>query len=1285
MSNETNRLLAELVAANAARGPLPNNKQVQGMSSLILSQVPPQKPWDSGAKSAKDSRGPSFVNRVMDILSRPLYGVMNAATGAVERMKKESPAEGAFEAARVLSPITNPAMLKDIWQGVSGKEKTTGRDFLKATEIDQHLPGPANAALAFGLDVGADPLTYVGGIGLAGKLGKSAKTSTEALHALEQGTQKSAQSLSEEISRKAARQATEQAEIVPKAGEPAPLPGTPPRLFQAGPGPVGLAEQAAREGRIAEGIPEAPRGVTRLDNPNSESALLQQDLEKAELAISGIKDPAEKARQLDSLNAGKRQLEELLKAEKSGIPVKKPMLALEAATPEVKAQKNALEELLSLNQHRAETKNPVIKGQLKKDIAEASAGTDIKDVIKEARNPVVPFGKTTIGTKWVDEAKKAAQTFLKNNRTGEINHIGQSRLYDRILNAASKVRSDRRAFHVLQMLRVAEDEILGAGRKLVDSEGISVRLSDVANMMGGPRALNTKLVDDFRRAIPNYHIEDLKTNVTTPQLVEEVIDPVVKTGADLASVAKDLPPSQTVQLGSQLSKELSKIAENAGASAREAGTAKRFIDELFNPHRDQLYSDVQKQARNLVRQSASGEVNASALHRVSEDVYKALGENPKILGRRAEQGKVTEAIMTKFATWWGAKDLKPFSREYIDTARNVAAAFSETMKPLVEKTTASQRKIAWAVAQGRQMAGSPAEQALADQFRYITERLMGTHGITNNAEAVLLRSGTVLKDLNDELPKALQLVGTKGTDKLGRKFDYTNGNWMHSWREWEVNEPAEALYQLTRSLQMVTRKNAMWDDAAARWGMPVKGGEYQHKVQGIPRLAGTYFPKQIASQLDNLTRQLDRDVFKTPHKSIELFDKVQRIWKTGVTIYSPSHHIRNLNGDIYLAALDGVVSPKPYSVAAKVLHAFPTRYKDMEQAFNIMDPALRDRALRSRPGNVVLTTRKGEKLTAEQLYQAAESQGLFARAMHAEDLVGDGAPSSGTFGPGFKPLGGKLYGAATRASELRDHWVRLAHFTDVLSKSNQPLRVAIEQAGRRVRKFHPDGMDLTGFEQNVLRRVIPFYSWMRKATPLVIEGMLMRPHISMAFPKAMADMQLATGIESEGPGDPFPVDQMFPEWLKEKGIGPILQPGSGLGRDETWRGEAPGYTIINPTNPLLDQLGQIGSPGKTLLSSLTPGIKLPIELLTGQNSLGIPLENQEGGVPGYLAQQIPAVGIGARLTGATRDNEPYNPEQLINWLTSAGVTGTGPYKGQAKMEMQDLMAQIAKKNRGDYR
>jgi hypothetical protein len=1206
-NQELTNILANLVRQNARNGPLPNMQQVTGLSQSILSAVPLQKPYESGVPNAKDPRGPSFVNRVLDIMSRPLYGVLTPIKHEIENDRQHL-----GRGYDLIDP-------RNYWAGISGKEKTTGRDILKASGVDKDLPGPLKGLAGFGIDVLADPLTYVGGLGLAGKLGKGAKVSTEALKGVEEGAGRTAQDLVGQISERAAKQAHDLDETLPNT------------LLNPAKTPV----------------PE-----TAIPMPGKPQLALPSK-------ASVVKD------------------------------VEEPTLALDlrqSIPPKALSDKpySFMNDIKALHEQIAATKSPVAQNILKKQIEKLNAGVKPADVLSEVRTAPPPFPALTINERWIDTARQAAQSFLKTNRMKNINHIGQTNLYNKILHAASKVKKDRRQFHVLQMLRIAEEEALKQGRHLTDAEGISVRLSDVANMLGGSRVLTPKLVDDFRKARPSQQVENLKA-FTTPQVASEILDPVIKAGSDLVPYVKQLPPSQTKVVGSNISRELSKIAEKAGASSREAKTAKAFIDDLYNVDRDKLYSSIHQEARNLVRQSSTGVVNAHTLSKITEETYKALGENPKVLGRQLEQSKVVEGMMTKFATWWGAKDLKPFSREYIDTARNVAAAFSETLRPIVRATTPTQRRLAWPVAQGKIGAGSPEEQALADQFKYLVERLMGTHGITNNAEAVVLRSGTVLNELNKELPKALQLIDKKGVDDLGRAYDYANGNWMHSWKEWKVNEPAEALYQLTRSLQMVTRRNSMWDDAAARWGMPVKTAEFQHEATGIGRLKGTYFPQQIANQLNNLSSQLERDVFKTPNKAIGLFDKVQRMWKTGVTIYSPSHHIRNLNGDIYLAALDGVVTPRPYAIATKVLHAFPSRYKDLESVFNIMDPHLRERALRARPGNVVLTTKNGEKVTAEQLYQAAESQGLFIRAMHVEDLMGDSAPAFGTFGAKFEPFKGKVYDAATRTSELRDHWVRLAHFADVISKSRQPLRVAIEQAGRRVRKFHPDGMDLTGFEQNVLRRVIPFYSWMRKATPLVVEGALMRPHITLAFPKAMANIQLATGVESQGPGDPFPMDQMFPDWLKEKGIGPILQPGSGIGRDKTWRGDSPGYTIVNPTNPFTDQVSQIGSPGKTLLSALSPAARIPLELLTGQTSLGIPLENQEGGVPGYLAQQIPAVGIGARLTGMTRDNEPYNPEQLINWLTSLGVTGTGPYEAQSQTEIRQMMTKMAKKNRGDYR
>jgi hypothetical protein len=1235
-------ILADLVRQNAVTSTRPNFNQVQGLSSAILSGVDVQKPYDSGVAPAKDPRGPSFVNRVLDLLSRPLYGALTPVKHQLEENRDKGVGDQALSVARLLSPVANA---KDVWAGLSGKEKTTGKDLFKAAGVNDEIPKPIQAVGGFGIDLAADPLNAVPGLGFA-KLGRGIKASTEALRTVEEGTGRAAQDLSSSIAERAAQQSSDLRE--------------PPPLVPEGPSQgagVPEAQGTAQRARFTEYTPEKSASEQLIANERVADNSLNVGHVNPELSFDDLV---------------KKELQGPLPKTKGGfLKSQEPPSAF-------------LREIDNLHTQIAATKSPVTKNVLRKQIGKLEAGVTPADVITGVRRKPPEFPALTIKPRWVEAATAAAADYLKTNRLKDINHIGQSRLYDKILHAASKVPKDRRAFTVLQMLRVAEDQILASGRHLTDAEGISVRLSDVANMVGGPKALNSQLVDDFRKARPSQSIEDLKA-YTTPEVASDVLDPVIQTGADIAADSVDLPPSQTAHLGTEISRELGKIAEQAGASTREARTAKQFVNELFNPNRDKLYSTVQQEARNLVRQSVTGNVDADSLYKISQEVYHTLEASPRLLGRQIEQHKVVEGIMTKFATWWGAKDLKPFSREYIDTARNVAAAFSETIKPLVTRTTATARHNAWAVATGKISAGTPEEQELANQFRYLAERLMGTHGITDNAEAVVLRSGTVMKELNEELPKSLQFIDHAGTDSLGRSYDYRNANWMHSWREWEVKEPPEALYQLTRALQMVTRKNAMWDDAAVRWGLPAKRAEFQHPVAGIDRLAGMYFPKQIADQLTNLQKQLNRDVFKTPNKAVELFDKVQRMWKTGVTIYAPSHHIRNLNGDVYLAALDGVVSPRPYAISAQVLRAFPTRYKSLEDVFNIMDPALKEKALRARPGNVVLTTKYGDRVTAEQLYQAAEAKGLLIRAVHIEDLLGDTAPALGTFGASFKPLGGRVYDFATRASELRDHWVRLAHFADVIQKSNRPLDIAIEQAAQRVRKFHPDGMDLTGIEQNVLRRVIPFYSWMRKATPLVIEGAVMNPRITMVFSKAMANMQTLTGIESEGPGDPFPMDQMFPDWLKEKGIGPVLQPGSGLGRDENWRGKAPGYTIINPTNPFIDQVSQLGSPQKTILSSLTPAARIPIELLTGQTSLGIPLENQEGGVPGYLAQQIPAVSIGARVSGLTRDNEPYNPEQLINYLTSAGVTGTGPYKAQGQTEIRQQLLNLAKKNRGDYR
>lgn len=1383
--NDIRSVLAEIVRRQAATGPLPNAGQNQLMVNAIIS--PNTKAYSSDPVVQQDIRGPSVVNRIFDVLSRPLYGVMNPLKETLEEVDKTNP-QNLGDIAREFprDPRENFRAMLEGWQG---KAKTTGADVLEATG---EPPGFKRAALGFGLDVLGDPLTYVG-LGSARSLGSGTARSIEALRGVEEGSGQVARNLTEEISRRAATEVSNISPSVPTGRPPAPaIPSRgqaqePSRVFQAGPGP-GTPDFTRKA--IGPGpTPRIPENLVPLDSmaistikqsidkglPIDQAAMRpllpvekdilergiqtgksSRELER-DLAAATGKEPAKVfgagppvAKQLtqqdldkigdlerqrntliaraEALEARNAPVAEINAVEKEirriggevetikrtpetptvtsvtpeapiGTPTPKPPENIrdlieqvsgaglnwrrlaERQLRDIPAGVDRITALTFLEAQKLATRSPVYKNMIDTQIKKLREGITPANLVETARANPPAFPQLNLTAKRQTSAKQLAQAFMKANDFEEINHVGQTNLFNRLQNWAKRnVPAKAVNSTTYNMLRVAEDELLAAGRKLVDAEGLPVRLSDVATLAGGSRAFGTKIVDDFRKAKPVQAVETAKAHALSDN-ARDIIDPIVKTAGKLADDTAGMPPSRTVQLGNDLSVALTKIAKDAGLSSREANTAKKFIEDFFAPSRDSLHGEIMQEARNLIRQSMTGKTDPHMLGRINKEVYDALNANPKMLGNSLMQTKVVEGIMTRFATWWNAKDLRPFAREYIDTARNVAAAFERAMTPIIRSTKPSQRESAWLVAQGKRSPANPQEAELAQQFQFMTEKLLGAHDLTS-AESVLIRSGTTMNDMNKLLPKRFQFRDTKSMDKLGREYNYRDGNWMHSWKEWEAKEPTEALYQLTRALQLATRKNAMLDDAASRWGVPVKGGEFRHQVD-VDRLRGFYFPREIAEQLNIVWNRLETDKFKHGGSFWQLTDKIQRMWKTGVTIYSPSHHIRNLNGDIFLAALDGVTSVVPYRKSMQVLHSQRGRYKDIESVFNIMDPDLKQLALQAHPGKTLVTTKAGHKLTSEQIYQAAESQGFLLRAAALEDLLGE---SSSTFGPKFSPFGGRVHQTAAKASEMRDHYVRMAHFIDSLTKSRQKnLRDAIDEAGRRVKKFHPDGSDLTGFEQSVLRRAIPFYSWIRKSTPLLLEGLAMRPHISVAFPKAMANLQEITGVESEGPGNPFPVDQMFPDWIKEKGIGPVFGPDhplAGIGRQQTWRGDTPGYTIINPTNPLTDMLGELGRPRQTALSNITPFARIPMELATEQTSLGIPLSEVEGGTPGYLAQQVPAVGIGARITGQTRPEEPYHPEQLINWLLTGGlVTGTGPYKSQAQFEIREALQEMGRKER----
>jgi hypothetical protein len=1234
--------LAEMVRLQANQGPLPTQQQLGPVSQELLNIRPGIQPFvrDDPSFRTDDPRGPSPLNRLIDVLSRPLYGVMNPIKVGLE--------EGHEHLGSVLGAMG---------RGFAGKDKTLGSDVLEASGMES---GAQRGILGFGLDVLADPLTYVG-VGLAGKLGRGAKQSVAALGTVEKDAARISRELAGDIQTAAAQS-----------------PVGPERVFQAGPGREIRGELTTGPSGPPVAAPQPTIGAR---NQVQDPERIFEVTPSGSASVVGTMDTI--ATPIPKPQSGREILEDLLQGElqagsKGRAQIIEKQLREMTQRPSPVARQNITEALREMA--RAE-KSPVVKNMIAQQLRKVEANVNPAEaLVGQAGRPISrpPIRATERQRVTADEI---AENFLKTNKHAEINPVGQSNLLDRIYRSLGELRvpKKQRPAVALNMLRQAEEVILRQGRKLVDKEGRSTRLSDIGLAAEG--RLTTDMADAFRKGTPDQAVETAVAQGSR-EIAEEVVTPVLDVARRVANQTRDLPPSRTAVVGNDLARELSKIAEAAGASKHDANKAKAFIKDLFDFNQDALYSEAGKQARAMMRMAATGKAEAKAIDEVSKAVYASLGGTPKAFGKDIPQNKVVEAFMLRFSTHWGAKDLRPFAKEFIDSARNIAAAFEQSMAPLVRATSATQRHEAWNVARGATRNASPSEVELGNRFQTIMETLMGAEGVATNAgNSVVTRAGVTMADLNRELARGnskLRFINEKGVDDFGRAFDYSGENWLNSWKAWDAKEPVEAIYELTRALQLVTRKNSFLDEFAARWAMPVKSAEFNVPIKDIPRLDGFYTTKELSGQLKTVWDFLDNPQFKYGDV-FKHFDTLQRAWKSGVTIYSPSHHIRNLNGDIFLSMLDGVISPRPYTIAARVLHAHRRRYKDLEFATNMTDAKWRKVAA-TQPGDTVVTTKGGHKLTAEQVMLAAEQQGFLLRAPILEDLVGQTVP----WGLPGKARG-RAHGVAAAVSENRDHWVRLAHFIDLLRKDKgKSLRDVYERAGRRVRKFHPDGSDLTGFEQTVMRRLIPFYSWIRKSTPLVLEGMVMRPHISLAMPKGMAAIQDMTGIESEGPGNPFPVDSMFPDWIREKGIGPIFPPGhpmAGLGRQETWQGDTPGYTIVNPTSPFMDQMMEVFNPKKTIMGGLTPALRLPAELLTGHTSLGVPLDRVQGGVAGHLGMQVPPVGVGARVTGMTRPDEPYHPEQLINWLLTGGlVTGTGPHRQQGQIEIREHLKELGRKN-----
>lgn len=159
--------------------------------------------------------------------------------------------------------------------------------------------------------------------------------------------------------------------------------------------------------------------------------------------------------------------------------------------------------------------------------------------------------------------------------------------------------------------------------------------------------------------------------------------------------------------------------------------------------------------------------------------------------------------------------------------------------------------------------------------------------------------------------------------------------------------------------------------------------------------------------------------------------------------------------------------------------------------------------------------------------------------------------------------------AGREIEQMTETIPRLTSFIGFLKKGYDPLGAALQ-----TKALHYDYSRLSSFEREFMRRVVPFYSWVRLNTPFVVGELMRNPGGIMA--------QSVRGAVAAKGSVPFVPAQL--------GEGMAIPLGSEEGGKQSFLG-----TLGLP----FEDLSQVMT-GRGLLGSINPLFKLPAELLTNR-------------------------------------------------------------------------------------
>lgn len=363
---------------------------------------------------------------------------------------------------------------------------------------------------------------------------------------------------------------------------------------------------------------------------------------------------------------------------------------------------------------------------------------------------------------------------------------------------------------------------------------------------------------------------------------------------------------------------------------------------------------------------------------------------------------------------------------------------------------------------------------------------------------------------------------------------------------------------------------------------------------GAKELKGLKFHPAIAEQIDKFKKGLIND--EATNSLLKGFDYIQNLWKASVTSVFPAFHGRNAISNVFLNYLDigsSSLSPAKHKLSAQILELNRQAEKLDKLVLGVGEGAVKAKGkLNEVLEKVVLTDNAGKKWSFGELRKVIKENRValgsdYTGFMDIPETVKRKLGKATTITSKAKRVGQAVnplsqdniaFKAGRKVGSVIEEQARILNFITNLERTGDVLTSA-----QRTKQFLFDYQNLSDFEKNVMRRLVPFYTFTRKNLELQATQLFKQPG------KFATQAKLFNTASDLLSGASLSEDEknLLPEFLKE-GLGIVY---SRDGKD---------VQVIGETGTPIEAAFKTLKPN-ALLGSLNPIISVPLQAAIGKH------------------------------------------------------------------------------------